>query len=130
MGGIKDDAWRAAHENPGQKDSYPPHPVRRMEIPDPPHERNTIAMQIRPAPGSGVGMRGFVESYARRRPPPDDESLVMGFYQAADVPMADFLAREFSICDRWFSSLPTGTQPNRLMAMSGETARDRNAGLL
>jgi phospholipase C len=54
----------------------------------------------------------------------------MGFYLAPQVPMADFFAREFSICDRWVASLPTGTQPNRLMAMSGMTTRDTNAPFL
>jgi phospholipase C len=128
--GIKDDAWCRAHENPGTLGSYPPFPLRRMEIPDPPHERDSIAMQIGPTPGSDVWMRGFVQSYARRRPPPDDESLVMGFHGAADVPMADFFASEFLVCDHWFSALPTSTQPNRLMAMSGETTRDVNAPFL
>src|SRR5882672_2713432 len=128
--GIKDDAWVAQRENPGRRGSYAPYASRRMDIVDPPHERDPIDMQIRPAPGSNVKMRGFVQSYARRRPPPDDESLVMGYYEAADVPMSDFLAQEFLICDQWFSSLPAGTQPNRLMAMAGATARDTNAPLL
>lgn len=128
--GIQDDAWCARYENPGRFGSYRPYPLKRMSIPDPPHERDPIAMQIRPAPSSAVGMRGFVQSYARRQPPPDDESLVMGFYQAGEVPMADFFAQEFLVCDRWYCSLPTGTQPNRLMAMSGLAARDKNASLM
>ncbi len=130
VNGIKDDAWIALQENPGRHGSYCPYPLKRMEIPDPPHERDPIAMQIGPAPGSTQGMRGFVQSYARRQPPPDDESLVMGFYGAGDVTMADFFAREFLISDQWFASIPTGTQPNRLMAMSGMTTLEDNARLL
>jgi len=128
--GIKDDPWRAVHANPGRNGTYPPYPLARLEIPDPPHERAPIDTQIRPAPGSAAWMRGFVQSYARRTPPPDDESLVMGFYESPDVPMADFFAREFLVCDKWFCSLPTGTQPNRLMATAGFTARDTNAPVL
>ncbi len=87
-------------------------------VPDPPHERDTIALQIGTI-GTPNAMQGFVQSYARRQPPPPDESLVMGYYRAPDVPIADF-----------FAALPTGTQPNRLMAMSGATARDVNAPVL
>ena len=67
---------------------------------------------------------------AHRTPPPDDESLVTGFYESGDVPMADFFAREFLVGDKWSCSLPTGTQPKRLMAMAGFCARDTNAPVL
>jgi len=41
-------------------------------------------------------------------------------YQTPDrVPILDFFARNFRICDHWFSPLPASTQPNRLMAMAG-----------
>ena len=128
--GLKDEAWRLGQANPGTAGSVPPYALTRMEIPDPPHERDPIGLQIGTAPGSPGPMKGFVKSYARRDPPPDDESLVMGFYGTPGVPMADFFAREFLICDHWFASLPTGTQPNRLMAMSGMAARDTNARFL
>src|SRR5260370_39459317 len=52
VNGIKDDAWIVLQENPGRRGSYRPYPLKRMDIPDPPHERDTIAMQIRPASGS------------------------------------------------------------------------------
>ena len=39
----------------------------------------------------------------------------------------DFFARNFAVCDHWFSALPTGTQANRLMAMSGESSIVDNA---
>src|SRR5947209_5875461 len=116
VNGIKDDAWIASYQNPGRYGSYPPYLLKRVDIPDPPHERDSIEMQIRPAPGATEWMRGFVLGYTRRKPTPDDESLVMGFYEAGDVPMSDFFAREFVVCDSWFSALPSGTQPNRLMA--------------
>ena len=52
-------------------------------------------------------------------------------YQTPDkVPMMDFFARNFRIRDRWFSCLPAGTQPNRLMAMSGDTLIDQNVHVL
>jgi phospholipase C len=127
--GIGDDAWRAAHANPGAGAPLAPFALNINAIPDPPHERDTIAMQIGTA-GTPGSMQGFVRSYASRQPPPNDVSLVMGFYLAQDVPIADFFATQYAICDRWFAALPTGTQPNRLMAMSGTTARDVNAPVL
>lgn len=35
------------------------------------------------------------------------------------MPVFDHLAREFTICDRWFCSLPGPTQPNRAYALAG-----------
>jgi len=99
---------------------------------DPPHERDTINTQLGlPLKlGSALPMNGFVESYATRKPAPQDLSLVMGYHTGAQLPIYDFFAKNFTICDHWFSSLPTGTQPNRLMAMSGETTIDVNARFL
>jgi phospholipase C len=49
---------------------------------------------------------------------------------AQDVPATHFFATNYGICDRWFAAIPTGTQPNRLMAMSGYTLTDRNQKLM
>ncbi|MGH7096269.1 MAG: alkaline phosphatase family protein [Stellaceae bacterium] len=102
-----------------------------QSIDDPPHEMATIAIQIgAPAtPNGPYPMNGFVESYLKRQPPPADKRLVMGYYEAAAVPMLDFFARHFTVCDHWFAALPTGTQANRLMAMSGTTSLIDNAPL-
>jgi phospholipase C len=78
-------------------------------------------------------MGGFVRSYMTYAPhnhPPADRSLVMGYYDAAAVPVVDFFARNFAICDHWFAALPLGTQANRLMAMAGESLIIDNAPLL
>ena len=50
----------------------------------------------------------------------------MGYYDKRAVPVFDFFARNFAICDHWFSPLPAGTQTNRLMAMSGESQIHHN----
>jgi phospholipase C len=42
----------------------------------------------------------------------------------------DFFASHYAICDHWFSAIPTGTQPNRFMAMAGVTPIDTNKGVL
>ena len=47
---------------------------------------------------------------------------MMGYYKAEWVRTFDFFARNYTICDRSFAALATGTQANRLMAMSGTTS--------
>jgi len=44
------------------------------------------------------------------------------------VPISTFFAENFVVCDRWFSSLPTGTPPNKLMSLAGRS-RVEDAGL-
>lgn len=97
-------------------------------IPDPPHDRTPISMQINTpcANGGCPELGGFVASYAARNPPPADLSMVMGYYTAGALPVYDFFAKNFTICDSWFAPLPTGTQANRLMAMAGESAISDN----
>ena len=74
-------------------------------------------------------MGGFVASYMTRDPKPEDPSAVMGYCTADDVPMFDYLARNYALCDHWFAALPAGTQANRLMAMGGESRILDNASL-
>ena len=62
-----------------------------------------------------------METYLAAHEKVSDPGVVMGYYEAKDVPTYDFLARNFCVCDKWFTSLPLGTQANRLMAMSGES---------
>jgi phospholipase C len=123
-----DPAWLQRHANSGIE----PFEFSLEQIDDPPHEKATIALQLgTPAtPGGPLPMNGFVASYRERRPPPADERLVMGCYTAATVPIHDFFARNYTVCDHWFAALPTGTQANRLMAMSGTTSLVDNAPLL
>lgn len=123
-----DPEWLQRHANSG----VAPFAFTATHIDDPPHEMKTIALQLGTpaAPGGPFPMNGFVASYRERKPPPSDSRLVMGCYEAASVPIHDFFARNFTVCDHWFAALPTGTQANRLMAMSGTTSLIDNAPLL
>jgi len=97
---------------------------------DPPHERDQIATQMGTAVNGVFPMNGFVINYANAKGAkpvnPDSQPPVMGYFTAEQVPVTDFFAQNFAICDHWFSSLPAGTQPNRLMAMSGFSKIDVN----
>jgi phospholipase C len=101
--------------------------VRRLTVKklgadqDPCHSQPCARAQL--ANGNG----GFVSNYASTYPADPDPGLVMGYYNAADVPAYDYLAREFCVCDRWFSSVPGPTWPNRLYAYAGRTAKSRSS---
>jgi phospholipase C len=101
---------------------------------DPPHERDPIATQMGAAVNGTFPMNGFVTNYATAKgaKPLTAGSLppVMGYFAAEQAPVTDFFAQKFAICDHWFSALPAGTQPNRLMAMSGFSNIDVNRDIL
>jgi phospholipase C len=69
-------------------------------------------------------MSGFVNNYARRDDA-NDPSLVMGYYTEAELPMYEFFANNFAVCDAWYSSHPGATWPNRFCATTG-TAPERD----
>ncbi|MEA3043231.1 MAG: phospholipase [Sphingomonadales bacterium] len=137
--------WRDKFANLGDG---MPYTVNRLapkpKIDDPPHNKAAVGHQIDTAP-AGPGptqMGGFVQSYIdsrtkaldpktgapKPRPRPKRPGDVMGYYDAEAVPAFDFLARNFCVCDRWFTPLPLGTQANRLMAMGGESSIVDNKG--
>jgi phospholipase C len=111
---------------------YPIHHLERTmfsgEAEDPDHSARSVDEQI----ASGA-MSGFAQNYARiSRPraaklgvPVPDPGLVMGYYNAGDLPVYDHLASEYCVVDRWFSSVPGATWPNRLYAATGRAGRGK-----
>src|ERR1017187_7379343 len=55
-----------------------------------------------------------------------DPGLVMGYYDADDLPVYDHLAGEYCVVDRWFSSVPGATWPNRLYSVAGRAEGSRD----
>ena len=109
-------------------------PDARKPVPnkmDPPHERPNIATQLGPLQtgpnGTTYPMKGFVQSFPGKMPVgTENKAVVMGYFTGEDLPTTHFFAENFLICDHWFSPLPAGTQPNRLMAASGISRLDLN----
>ncbi|MDQ6891102.1 MAG: phospholipase [Acidobacteriota bacterium] len=98
---------------------------------DPPHERANVAAQLGALQDGAYPMTGFVEAIPSGvSSDPATRRMVMDFFDAGTAPVTDFLARHFTICDRWFARLPGGTQANRLMAMSGTSTIDGNRSVL
>lgn len=134
-GFVDHPAWFTQHANPFNGDIYPPFHLKEKQLPaDPPHERYDISGQLGPPVLGVYPMNGFVGSYSVVQAISLDPTIaplpaVMGYYSQAEVPMTHFLANSFGVCDKWFASLPTSTQPNRLMAMSGITRIDTDQSL-
>jgi phospholipase C len=63
----------------------------------------------------------FVKDIEKMYPDATDEEKeeVMGYYPLDFLPATHTLARNFKICDHWFSSVPGPTWPNRLFVLSG-----------
>lgn len=92
-----------------------------MVTDDPDHSARSVDVQI----GDGK-MNGFAANYAATLQSygidGPDPGPIMGYYNGADVPVYDHLAAEFAVCDRWFSSVPGATWPNRLYCQSSSAA--------
>jgi phospholipase C len=121
--GLNGDEWN--EDDRGQKITVYPLPENRIafhqpnkpfdESLDPKHGRSSVAEQL------AGGNKGFVKNYIREKQPPEDwRNLPMGYYTARDLPVYDFLARNFCVCDRWHSSVPADTWPNRLYALAAQ----------
>ncbi|MFP2925950.1 alkaline phosphatase family protein [Pyxidicoccus sp. 3LG] len=85
--------------------------------PDPHHGYDETSRQL-----AGGNMSGFVENFASvalasGRPP----GLIMGYHDERELPVYDYLARRFTVCDRWFAPVPGPTWPNRHFALCGHS---------
>jgi phospholipase C len=104
--------------------------------PDPPHEYQNVVRQLHGTGGdasAAPAMSGFIDSYAdagRKTAASYVPADIMRCQAAASVPVMTALAREFAVCDRYFSSLPGPTWPNRFFvhaASSGGLFRSPSA---
>src|SRR5262249_59957682 len=90
------------------------HPVRVSDDapainagPDPGHAIGDVREQIYGGPGADFPVTGsndgFVVNYARRTDIPADADAIMRCFAPHDVPALATLARQFALCDGWFS---------------------------
>ena len=74
---------------------------------DPPHGRGDVAKHLGTPQGGAYPMNGFVGAIPDTvSTDPNVRRLVMGYFGAKEAPINDFFASNFTICDRWFCSLP------------------------
>ncbi len=87
---------------------------------DPAHGFNDVVQQLSGVaatyPPNGpfpkIDMSGFAANFAAQLPPANTASIFKGF-TPQQLPVLNFLAREFCVCRRWFASMPGPTWPNR-----------------
>ena len=92
---------------------------------DPPHSFPGVLQQLcgegavyeSGAPYPPINNSGFVSVYAKSHPELPDGA--MRCFTPDQVPVLTALAQEFVVCDRWFSSLPGPTEPNRWFVHAG-----------
>ena len=82
---------------------------------DPDHDNGPVLNQL--ADNNG----GFVKDFIRKHPESThaQRMQIMGYYESGFLPAMHTLGDTFLVCDRWFSSMPGPTWPNRFFALSG-----------
>jgi len=88
--------------------------TRQLQF-DPKHEHADVVVQL--ANGNGGFVADFVSKYPHSTD--QDRQEIMGYYPVGFLPGLHSLAQDFTICDRWFSSVPGPTWPNRFFSLSG-----------
>ena len=125
--GLRDPAQNPRYANVFQNRVYRPFLIEdeARVIRDPPHERDLVELQMaRGRNGKTFRMSGFVESYFTYTQHRAEQSPPMGYFDSRGAWMTSFLAKEYCVCDHWFTPLPADTQPNRCMAFTGDTLID------
>ncbi|MBX3303458.1 MAG: hypothetical protein KF693_14685 [Nitrospira sp.] len=100
---------------------------------DPPHGFSGVLEQLCGEGATYVGGQpyppinnsGYVSIFARSHPELPDGA--MRCFTPDQVPVTTVLAREFVVCDRWFSSMPGPTEPNRFFVHAGTAGFFDNA---
>ena len=92
--------------------------TERQMLLDPRHEVNHVLAQLADHNG------GFVADFTEARPDSSAEQrqFIMGYHPLDFLPALHRLARDFLICDHWYSSLPGPTWPNRFFALTGTSS--------
>jgi phospholipase C len=87
----------------------------RETLDDPGHDLQNVLRQLENN-GSGF-VADFVQSYPQSATA--DRQNIMGYFEDNFLSVIHTLAKNFTVCDRWFSSMPGPTWPNRLFLYSG-----------
>jgi phospholipase C len=101
---------------------------------DPGHEFTDVVTQLGGAgasyPSNGpyppINNSGFVDDYATTKSPDEGGATsnfgeIMKCYSPSQLPVMNTLAKEFAVCDNWFSAIPGPTWPNRFFTMAASS---------
>jgi phospholipase C len=82
-------------------------------------DRMTLAGGVYPLLAKAAAQTGFVATYEDIGAAVSDAFSV---FSPEQLPVLNFLARQFALCDNWFSSVPGPTWPNRFFATAGTSS--------
>jgi phospholipase C len=119
-----------AYVNPANGQGYSPFLMKKDGDLDRdlPHDKDSVQKQLSfIAASQSYGMNGFAQAYLDQGGSMVADLAPLGFLDGSLVPMSSWLAENFTICDRWFSSVPTSTHPNKLMTLAGKSTVDDTA---
>jgi phospholipase C len=91
---------------------------------DPGHDFTSVLNQISRGSTNGEPTNeGFIWSYAHQTNSTTEHAQkIVQCFAPDQLPVLTTLAREFAICDHWFSSIPGPTWPNRLFVHAATSA--------
>jgi len=113
-GGIKGSTYSNTDNTTGSIYTLKPTQTREVQD-DPGHDLGDVLEQI-------VGpCKNFVNNFVKKYPSSrsTDRQEIMSYYPDGSLPTLHKLAKTFTICDRWFSSMPGPTWPNRCFVHTG-----------
>jgi phospholipase C len=87
--------------------------------PDPGHHFEDVKLQIHGENPGDPKMQGFVKSYYQKQKNISHAGHIMYCFKPEKMPVITTLARKYAVFNRWFSSLPGPTIPNRAFAHYG-----------
>lgn len=125
--------WNTKNPNLWNGTEYwPQHGTDMIQpFPDPHEEYQFVYQQMfddftsawPPADPAGTPpMSGFVRDYATAPGHPRNPADIMNYFEPADIPVITGLARNYAVCDHWFSSIPTQTLCNRSFIAAGTSS--------
>jgi len=119
------DGLRGGEMNTYQGKDYPSFLLPNTTfLQSPDHSYEGVKRQIADGTRDGF-VASFADLLAKHHPNADvDPGRIMGYHNAARVPVYDALAHEFLICHRWFSAHPGPTFCNRFYTLTGRLNRD------
>jgi phospholipase C len=115
VNGVNPDALRSNPDQVTQKSILQNLSTQAHMDFDPPHDYDDVRAQVE---GAGTPCSGFVNTFLKYHAD-GNPTEIMAYYDSNTLPVLNTLAREFAICDYWFSSVPGPTWPNRFFVHSG-----------
>jgi len=96
-----------------------------VPTPDPNEEFSFVTRQLygtlTPPPGATADMSGFLLDYSSTGAGVASAGQIMQSFAPQDATVLNSLARNFSVCDGWFASVPSQTWPNRSFVHTGSS---------